>query len=148
MTIQTDNRVSDGTSVIHKTSMLYSPNTVVAKSISPSNDETILTVVELGEDYIQLPQVPTLYKIEIKYNVLGTLEEDNQIEFDILKRLALLEKAVADLFKIQEAQREALNNRVNITAFRAWIRLMEKKTGVKLIDQNLGEVSAELYKDQ
>ena len=147
MTIKVEQRVSDGTSVIYQTSMKYSPNTVTAKSINLSNDETQLPVTELGEDYIQLPQVPTNYKIEISYNILGTLPEDNQIEFDILERLHLLEKAVKDLYKIQEAQKEALNNRVNITAFRAWIQLVEKKTGVKLVDQNLGEISSELYKD-
>lgn len=147
MTIKVEQRVSDGTSVIYQTSMKYSPNTVTAKSINLSNDETQLPVTELGEDYIQLPQVPTNYKIEISYNILGTLPEDNQIEFDILERLHLLEKAVKDLYKIQEVQKEALNNRVNITAFRAWIRLVEKKTGVKLVDQNLGEISSELYKD-
>ena len=147
MTIKTDSFVSDGTSVIYQTSMKYSPNTVTAKSINLSNDETQLPVTELGEDYIQLPQVPTNYKIEISYNILGTLPEDNQTEFDILERLRTLEKAVKDLYKIQEAQRETLNNRVNITAFRAWTKLIEKRVGIKLIDNDLGEISSELYKN-
>ena len=46
----------------------------------------------------------------------------------------------------QFGQKEALNNRVNITAFRAWLRLVEKKTGIKLIDENLGIIDKELYK--
>ena len=147
MTIKTDSFVSDGTSVIYQTRMKYSLNTVTAKSISPTNDETILAVVELGENYIQLTQVPVSYRIEISYNILGTLPEDNQTEFDILERLRTLEKAVKDLYKIQEAQRETLNNRVNITAFRAWTKLIEKRVGIKLIDNDLGEISSELYKN-
>ena len=147
MTIKTESKLADGISVVYETSSKYSPNTVTAKSISPTNDETQLTVIELGENYLQLPEITAGYTVVISYNILGTLPEDNQIEFDIVVRLNTLEKAVKDLYKIQEAQKEALNNRVNITAFRAWTRLIEKKTGIKLIDQNLGEISSELYKN-
>ena len=147
MTIKTESKLADGISVVYETSSKYSPNTVTANSISPTNDETQLTVIELGENYLQLPEITAGYTVVISYNILGTLPEDNQIEFDIVARLNTLEKAVKDLYKIQEAQKEALNNRVNITAFRAWTRLIEKKTGIKLIDQNLGEISSELYKN-
>ena len=43
------------------------------------------------------------------------------------------------------ALKEALNSRVSINTFQAWTRLIEKKTGITLIDDNLGHISQELY---
>lgn len=147
MTTETDSFISDGINTIFKTSKKYSPNTLSAKMFDPDNNDTIVLLTELGEDFIQTNiTVPETYKLVVTYTVIGTLPNDNKIEYDILKRLNLLENAVKDLYKIQEAQREALNNRVNITAFRAWIKLVEKKTGINLVNGNLGEISTELYK--
>ena len=45
-----------------------------------------------------------------------------------------------------EAQKEAINNRLSVTSFRAWTKLIEKKTGITLVDGNLNYLSKELNK--
>lgn len=147
MAIQIDSYLCDGINTVFQTTKKYSPTTLTAKMVDTLNVETAVLLTELGENFIQTNiTVPDTYTLVVTYTVLGTLPNDNQIEFDILARLNALENAIKDLHKIQEAQREAINNRVNITAFQAWIRLVEKKLGIKLINNNLGEISTELYK--
>lgn len=147
MTINTDVFDSNGINAVFQTSKKYSSDTVLAFSID-ENGTNPLSVVELGEDYIQITSTipPTGSKIKIEYDIIGTLPSDNQEEYDLKERIAKLEKALENLYLITKAHEKALENRVNITAFQAWIRLIEKKTGIKLIDKNLGYISSELYK--
>lgn len=145
MTINTDMFVSDGTNTIFKTSKKYSTNTL---TITTNGNTTPISFTELSEEYIQINDVPTSgTQIKIEYTILGTLPTDNIEEYDIKERLVQLEKAVESMYVIIKAQELALNNRVNITTFQAWLKLVEKKTGIKLIDSNLGYISSELYKD-
>lgn len=149
MTINTDTFTSDGINTIFQTSKKYSRNTITAQSIF-SGVVTDLTVIQLSDTYIQIegvvPEVGSTIKLE--YEVLGTLPTDPTEEYNIKERLVRLEKAVEDMYTIIKAQEKALNNRVNITAFQAWLKLVEKKTGIKLIDSNLGYISSELFKDK
>ena len=146
MTIQIDKFLGDGANLIYETSNKYSPNSVVS-TITTNNITTSINIIELGETFVELTApISVGSTLTLTYNIAGTLPTDNIEEIDIKQRLVKLEKAVSDMYIVIQAQKEALNNRVNITAFRAWLRLVEKKTGIKLIDENLGIIDKELYK--
>lgn len=146
MTANTDLFVSDGTNTIFKTSKKYSPGTIIVTIVG---EVLPLEIVELSNEYVQINSVPTNgLQIKLDYEILGTLPTDNTEEYDIKERLVQLEKAVESMYVIIKAQEAALNNRVNITTFQAWLKLVEKKVGIKLIDSNLGYISSELYKDK
>ena len=146
MTIQIDRFLGDGKNLIYETSHKYSPNSVVS-TITTNNITTSINIIELGETFVELTApISVGSTLTLTYNIAGTLPTDNIEEIDIKQRLVKLEKAVSDMYIVIQAQKEALNNRVNITAFRAWLRLVEKKTGIKLIDENLGIIDKELYK--
>ena len=146
MTIQIDKFLGDGKNLIYETSHKYSPNSIVS-TITTNNITTSINIIELGETFVELTApISVGSTLTLTYNIAGTLPTDNIEEIDIKQRLVKLEKAVSDMYIVIQAQKEALNNRVNITAFRAWLRLVEKKTGIKLIDENLGIIDKELYK--
>ena len=146
MTIQIDKFLGDGENLIYETSHKYSPNSIVS-TITTNSITTSIDIIELGETFIELVSPVSIGStLTLTYNRAGTLPTDNIEEIDIKQRLVKLEKTVSDMYIVIQAQKEALNNRVNITAFRAWLRLVEKKTGIKLIDENLGIIDKELYK--
>ena len=146
MTIQIDKFLGDGENLIYETSNKYSPNSVVS-TITTNNITTPVSIIELGETFVELTSPLSVGStLTLTYNIAGTLPTDNIEDIDIKQRLVKLEKTVSDMYIVIQAQKEALNNRVNITAFRAWLRLVEKKTGIKLIDENLGIIDKELYK--
>lgn len=103
-----------------------------------------VTITELGEKYITIdPDVKDSLVI-ITYNI--ETNEDT-INTDLLrKRVIDLEKQVQALNDKLNTHEEALNNRVSITTFQTWLKLVEKKAGIKLIDNNLGIVTTELTK--
>ena len=148
MTNYNDIFTSDGINTIYKTSKAYSEGSVLVKYTTSSGFEPT-PCLELGEDYVQLIGIvpPEGSSVHVEYNIRGSMPLDNQQEFDIKERLVKLEKAVEGLHTIIKAQEKALENRVNITAFRAWTKLIEKKTGIKLIDRDLGIITTELSKD-
>ena len=147
MTIAKESFLSDG-NVILKLSNKYSPTTVSAKSISETNVVENITIIELGESYIEIPVLPNGYTIVVEYNIAGTLPSESKDEYDLKERIVRLEQGMEDMYEIIKAQKMAIDNRLNITAFRAWIKLVEKKMGIKLIEGNMNFISKELYKDE
>ena len=147
MTIAKESFLSDG-NVILKLSNKYSPTTVSAKSVSETNVVENITIIELGESYIEIPVLPNGYTIVIEYNIAGTLPSESKDEYDLKERIVRLEQGMEDMYEIIKAQKMAIDNRLNITAFRAWIKLVEKKMGIKLIEGNMNFISKELYKDE
>ena len=147
MTIAKESFLSDG-NVILKLSNKYSPTTVSAKSVSDTNVVENITIIELGESYIEIPVLPNGYTIVVKYNIAGTLPSESKDEYDLKERIVRLEQGMEDMYEIIKAQKMAIDNRLNITAFRAWIKLVEKKMGIKLIEGNMNFISKELYKDE
>ena len=147
MTIAKESFLSDG-NVILKLSNKYSPTTVSAKSVSKTNVVENITIIELGESYIEIPVLPNGYTIVVKYNIAGTLPSESKDEYDLKERIVRLEQGMEDMYEIIKAQKMAIDNRLNITAFRAWIKLVEKKMGIKLIEGNMNFISKELYKDE
>ena len=145
MTIAKESFLSDG-NVILKLSNKYSPTTVSAKSVSEKNVVENITIIELGESYIEIPVLPNGYTIVVKYNIAGTLPSESKDEYDLKERIVRLEQGMEDMYEIIKAQKMAIDNRLNITAFRAWIKLVEKKMGIKLIEGNIN--LKELYKDE
>ncbi len=141
----TESFINSGNTIL-QTSNKYSPKTVKGKYVTDTQDVLDLVVTELGENYIEIEEIPLNYKIIITYTIIGTLQEDNKDEYDIKERLHKLEEAVESLYEINKAYKEALNNRLNITAFNAWVKLIEKKMGIKLIEGNMNHISKELYK--
>ena len=147
MTIAKESFLSDG-NVILKLSNKYSPTTVSAKSVSETNVVENITSIELGESYIEIPVLPNGYTIVVEYNIAGTLPSESKDEYDLKERIVRLEQGMEDMYEIIKAQKMAIDNRLNITAFRAWIKLVEKKMGIKLIEGNMNFISKELYKDE
>lgn len=147
MTIAKESFLSDG-NVILKLSNKYSPTTVSAKSVSKTNVVENITIIELGESYIEIPVLPNGYTIVVEYNIAGTLPSESKDEYDLKERIVRLEQGMEDMYEIIKAQKMAIDNRLNITAFRAWIKLVEKKMGIKLIEGNMNFISKELYKDE
>ena len=147
MTIAKESFLSDG-NVILKLSNKYSPTTVSAKSVSEINVVENITIIELGESYIEIPVLPNGYTIVVEYNIAGTLPSESKDEYDLKERIVRLEQGMEDMYEIIKAQKMAIDNRLNITAFRAWIKLVEKKMGIKLIEGNMNFISKELYKDE
>ena len=147
MTIDKESFLSDG-NVILKLSNKYSPTTVSAKSVSETNVVENITIIELGESYIEIPVLPNGYTIVVEYNIAGTLPSESKDEYDLKERIVRLEQGMEDMYEIIKAQKMAIDNRLNITAFRAWIKLVEKKMGIKLIEGNMNFISKELYKDE
>ena len=147
MTIAKESFLSDG-NVILKLSNKYSPTTVSAKSVSETNVVENITIIELGESYIEIPVLPNDYTIVVEYNIAGTLPSESKDEYDLKERIVRLEQGMEDMYEIIKAQKMAIDNRLNITAFRAWIKLVEKKMGIKLIEGNMNFISKELYKDE
>ncbi len=147
MTIAKESFLSDG-NVILKLSNKYSPTTVSAKSVSKTNVVENITIIELGESYIEIPVLPNGYTIVVEYNIVGTLPSESKDEYDLKERIVRLEQGMEDMYEIIKAQKMAIDNRLNITAFRAWIKLVEKKMGIKLIEGNMNFISKELYKDE
>ena len=147
MTIDKESFLSDG-NVILKLRNKYSPTTVSAKSVSETNVVENITIIELGESYIEIPVLPNGYTIVVEYNIAGTLPSESKDEYDLKERIVRLEQGMEDMYEIIKAQKMAIDNRLNITAFRAWIKLVEKKMGIKLIEGNMNFISKELYKDE
>lgn len=144
MTIAIESFISDGNTIL-KLSNKYSEGTVKGSYFLDSI-LTPITITELGEDYIEIPEIVEGTKITIEYNIQGTLPTDNQTEYDLKERITRLEKGMEDMYEIIKAQKEAINNRLNITSFRAWTRLIEKKMGIKLVEGDLNHLGKELYK--
>jgi len=144
MAIAKESFTSDGNTILTLKNK-YSKNSVTGKIFSLTNEESNISIIELGENYIEIPEVPIDYKIIIEYVIIGTLPTDNETEYDLKQRINVLEKAVQNLMTIVEAQKLAINNRVSITSFRAWTSLIEKKTGITLVEGNLNHLSKELY---
>lgn len=147
MTIAKESFLSDG-NVILKLSNKYSPTTVSAKSVSETNVVENIPIIELGESYIEIPVLPNGYTIVVEYNIAGTLPSESKDEYDLKERIVRLEQGMEDMYEIIKAQKMAIDNRLNITAFRVWIKLVEKKMGIKLIEGNMNFISKELYKDE
>lgn len=148
MAIAKESYVSDGNNTILKLKNKYAKGSVRGQTVSTSNITEDISILELGEDYVELPQVPIDYKIIISYVIIGTLPTDNNVEYDLKERIVQLEKGMANLFEIIEAQKLAINNRLSITSFRAWTSLIEKKTGITLVEGNLNHIAKELYKER
>lgn len=149
MTIKQDILKSDGTNTILQTSKHYATGTVKVWF----NLEGVVTKVtelqELGEGFIMLNiSPPEGTDIFIDYTIEGTIPSDKRSEYDIKKRITDLEEAVKTLHKTNMMLRDAVNNRINVATFQAWTRLIEKKTGITLIDNDLGYISQELYESK
>lgn len=145
MAIKEDYFDGDGVNTVFKTSLNYAINTVTAFLVGDTSI-TPVTVQTLGEGYIVLDMPPMIgERLKVQYTIEGTLPTDNKEEYDIKKRIVELERAVKALHETNIALTQALNNRINISAFQAWTRLIEKKLGITLVDKNLGYISQELY---
>lgn len=148
MATMIDSFAGDGVNTIFRTSKRYSTGSLILTITEDATSTvTSTTFIELGEQYLQTPSpIQIGYTLKITYTIFGSLGSDSQEEYDMLKRIKDLEGAVESLYVLNKANLEALNKRVNITAFQAWLKLVEKKTGIKLIDENLGIIDKELYK--
>lgn len=138
----------DGENTVFSTKLSFLDNNLQVEKLHNTNGEVvrILNYTKLSENTILLEEVVSNdYTIKIEYNTIETSEDSRE---DLLKRIVKLEEAVKNLNSINQALEAAVNNRVNTTAFKAWLRLVEKKTGITLIDdkQAINYIGAELSK--
>lgn len=141
MAIKEEYFKGDGQNTIFQTTRAYATGTVEVWI-----ESTKVDIQELGDGYVMLTEAPQKgSNIKISYTIEGTKTPAATEEFDLKRRLVQLEEAVKVLHQSNIALKEALNNRINVSTFQAWTRLIEKKMGVTLIDDNLGHISQELY---
>lgn len=138
----------DGENTVFSTKLSFLDNNMQIEKLHNTSGEVvrILNYTKLSENTILLEEVVSNdYTIKIEYNTIETSEDSRE---DLLKRIVKLEEAVKNLNSINQALEAAINNRVNTTAFKAWLRLVEKKTGITLIDdkQAINYIGAELSK--
>lgn len=149
MTTRRDILKGDGTNTVFQTSKSYATNTVKVWLIRDNSSTPLTEFQELGGGFIMLNAAIALNEeIKVEYTLEGTLPTDSREEFDIKKRLVQLEQAVKLLHESNIALREAIDNRINVSTFQAWTCLIEKKTGITLVDNNLGYISQELYESK
>lgn len=149
MTIRRDILKGDGANTVFQTTRGYATNTVRIWLIREDSLTPLTEFQELGGGFLMLNSPLALNEeIKVEYTLEGTLPEDNKEEYDIKKRIVQLEEAVKVLHASNIALREAVNNRINVSTFQAWTRLIEKKTGITLVDNNLGYISQELYESK
>lgn len=111
----------------------YVTNSVIVKKITNTGD-IILTSNELGAKYIIVTGTVVDGDV-LKVTYLPV------IEYPIDKLHLKLKEMDARIISLEEEVKmltEAVNNRVNITSFQAWIALVEQKTGITLVDSITG----------
>lgn len=135
----------DGINTVFKTSERYDANSLEGFKIDANNNSTPITLISLGLDYIQVEGtiIEVGEKLKVTYNAYGSTTINNQSE--LVGRIVQLEKAVEGLYELNKALKEGLNNRVNVTTFQAWLRLVEKKLGIDIVDKG-SNINQELYK--
>lgn len=143
MSTKYESFVSDGTNTVFNTKHNFASKTVKVQIDNKNYD----LFEELGNNFIMFQTVPKEGAlISIEYTLEGSVDPNTQDEYDIKKRLAKLEEALIALNESNVLLKKALDNRISVSAFEAWITLIEKKLGITLSDEALGHVSKELYK--
>lgn len=131
--------IKDNNYVI-KTEYEYTPNSVRA---SLSTGQRVIAQ-ELGEQYISIDPSVGEQEVTIFYDT--PVMEINESGL-LRQKINELEKQVNTLTKKLDLHERALDNRVSVTTFQTWLKLVEKKAGIKLIDNTMGIVTTELYKN-
>ena len=148
MAKQTEEFLVDIGNVVYTTKFNYISKTVFAYYIDSNQNKINLIVEESGENYVVILDTQNQTKIYITYDYKSVDSGvDKRVEYELRERIVQLEEAVESLLKIVQAQKKAIDNRVNITSFQAWTNLIEKKIGEKLIEGNLKHISFELFDD-
>lgn len=97
--------------------------------------KTTLTVTELGENYINISTpnvvIPNRAPISMTYRV-----ETDKSKFSTLERLKMLEEENIEQRKQLIVLAEALKYRLDIKTFKTYLKSLEKKLGVDVIDQS------------
>lgn len=149
MAIREEYFKGDGSNTIFQTVKKYVIDTIKVWRVLEEGLVETTDFQVLGDGYIMLNFTLLLNEeVKVSYTIEGTSVEDVKEDFDIRKRIVQLEQAVEALHLSNVALKEALNNRINVSTFQAWTRLIEKKTGITMIDKNLGYISQELFTDK
>lgn len=137
-----DKFISNGEDLVFNTSKEYIANSTSAYTYE-KGVYIPLEVEEMGGTFVLLKSTVTKGNdIFIEYTPKGNL---NTEAMSIERRLLQLEEALTEIVKTNLLLKEAINNRLSINSFRAWTKLIEKKTGINLVDSPLGFVDSELY---
>lgn len=148
MTNKVEIFISDGESVVFQLEKNAQDSKYTVKS-KFNNEYKDIPFEELGDRYIALREAePKGAEIIVTYAVEGEIIDNESVEFSLIKRVKTLESIVEELYKSNTLLREAVNNRVSVSTFQAWTRLIEKKTGITLIESPLGYINQELYKNK
>ena len=126
--------------IIFETTQNYIPNSVSIKYvINDTSEIDVVGITEIGGNYIQLVQAPTIgTKLRIYYDV----RTSDSLDVDILQRLRALEEQVNKQNKMLDILTQALDNRVDKHTFRVWIKAMEQSYGKPVLDQTLLGIQA------
>lgn len=96
----------------------------------------IIDFAELGEKFIIINNVPaTNSYIKIAYRIMPLIQNKNELYLEIKSLKEELQNLKVEL----EKTKVAVDNRVNVSTFQAWITLIENELGIKL-EQNLKQL--------
>ena len=111
--------------------------TITCSFLNNTIKKTVM-VKELGERYISLdidPEaIPFNSVLNISYKV-----KDEYSKLSESQKIASLEKRLDDQEKVMKELLAGMKNRVDIQTFTVWIKALENKLGVDLIDQHFSQ---------
>lgn len=127
-------KILDNTNSVYEVLESYFSGSVKVYLINAlDNSETELEIIELGEKYLQLVNVPAINSyVKITYRITPVIQTNTEFYLEVKS----LKEEINYLQKEVENLKKALNNRVNVETFQSWITLVEDSLGIKL-DQKL-----------
>lgn len=111
----------------------YKSNTVSVKLID-TNGETPVAINEIGENYIEiLDNLTNDSTLKVVYELYQTTVTPQ----NLIERVVTLELENKELKNNIILLEKAVKNRVSNETFNLWIKIVEKKLGLSIPDQNL-----------
>lgn len=106
--------------------------------------EKITNFQEISDTFILLPEAPERGStIQVSYDEVG---KEIVPSLSVIKRIKDLENEVSYLKVKNKEYEEALQNRLSVSTFQAWVRLIEGRLGEPLIKENLTAIADTLQR--
>lgn len=125
--------------VLFQTTQDYVADSVRVVYIINDSEVPFNGIVEIGGNYIQLPQAPS---VTTKMRIYYSIRVSSNLDVDILQRLRAIEEQVEKQNKMLNILTQAVENRVDKHTFRVWLKAMEQSFGKPILEQNLLGIQA------
>lgn len=135
----------DGINTVFKTKEKFETGSLKGYRVLDDGTLSEILVTSLGLNYVQVENtiIELGEKIKLTYNKYG--ESPQEGDNNLIMRIVKLEKAIEQLYEMNKILKQGLDNRVNVTTFQAWLRAVEKKLGIDIVEKN-STINQELYK--